>query len=363
MGAMIPRAPVVQPSVYTLPTASDLVLGGVLVGTSLEIDGGGILDLHADLLAKVNNPRVELLPSLEAASFTLSGTHWGKILLVSGDDVNITLPEASTITEGFFCTVYNDNASNSPVAHSSSPANTPFGKKIIRFLRSGSDLVNGTDTDILGAATFLGPRIAVDIIKGASGKWIICNSDRVGWKDLVADPHTHGAGTADPTEATVSTSFYKALAFSGAGVQIKEVQASFHINHDYMMGTRVYPHTHWTAGNTTNAIDAVKWSMQYSVAKGHQQQAFFTEAGGGTTKSVTQTLTGTPYMHYVSELSDADAIVPDNCEPDSLILVRFYRDPADVADTFTSDVWLLTVDCHYLADRFATPLKAPPFFL
>jgi hypothetical protein len=68
-------------------------------------------------------------------------------------------------------------------------------------------------------------------------------------------------------------------------------------------------------------------------------------------------------MHYVAELSDADAVVTDNIEPDSLILVRFYRDPADVADTFGASTWLLSIDCHYLADRFSTPLKSPPFFL
>lgn len=51
MSAFIPRAPVVQPSEYVLPTSSAIVLGGVKVGTTLEIDGNGVLDIEASLLA------------------------------------------------------------------------------------------------------------------------------------------------------------------------------------------------------------------------------------------------------------------------------------------------------------------------
>lgn len=296
------------------------------------------------------------------ADKTLTASDAGKVFLVLGTGIDITLPAASTCSSGWMVTIYNDNSSNSPVAHASASANLPFGQNMVTLIRQGSDTLNGQTTQIHGFATIIGPRQSADIWLASATGFAAKGSDRIGWKDLVSEPHTHGAALNDPSETAVTGSFYKALEFTNAGAASqKEVYISFHIGHDYMMGSRLYPHVHWITNNTDTTV--CRWGFQYSVAKGHQQQAFFTEGGGSTTVYVNQTKSATAYMHHIAEVSDADAIPATNLEPDSVIIMRIFRDSDNAADTFTGSAWVTNVDCHYLADRHATPNKAPAFFV
>jgi hypothetical protein len=155
----------------------------------------------------------------------------------------------------------------------------------------------------------------------------------------------------------------RALEFTNASAgSEKEVFYNVHINHEYVMGTKVYLHVHWNNGNTTS-VSTIGWGFQYAVTKGHQQQAMSTT---GTTVYVSHTMLGTQYMHYVSEVSDTFAVPATNLEPDSIISVRLFRDSANAGgtgDTYTGSVWLLFVDCHYLSNSGGTTNKAPSFYV
>ena len=94
--------------------------------------------------------------------------------------------------------------------------------------------------------------------------------------------------------------------------------------------------------------------------EGHQQQAMDPT---GLTVYVDKTLTGTPYLHYVSELSDADAVPATNLEPDTLISVRMFRNSSHANDTLTTSVWVFFLDFHYLSSEGGTINKAPNFFV
>ncbi len=302
-----------------------------------------------------------LFTEVITADKTLTANDYGKVFVISGNDIDITLPASSSLPPGWMVTLHNDNSTNGATAHASASANTPFGQKVARIVRQGSDTLMGQSTQLHGAATLLGARTTMDVWLSASGAFGCTSSDRIGWKDLVSDPVPHGTTTKDPAETAIGGSFYRALEFDNAVLaNEKEVYVAFHINHDYMMGTRVYPHVHWTPGNVTDNTKAVRWGFQYAVAKGHQQQAWSTT---GTTAYVTQSATSTAYMHQVAELSDADAIPATSLEPDSVILMRIFRNSSDAADTLTGSAWVVTVDCHYLADRHATPNKAPGFYV
>ncbi|MCK5612981.1 hypothetical protein KAR91_64500 [Candidatus Pacearchaeota archaeon] len=133
-------------------------------------------------------------------------------------------------------------------------------------------------------------------------------------------------------------------AFTGAGGTIEESWTSFHILHDYKDGTKVYPHVHW-AHNIASPSGDVVWKMDYSVAKGHSGGAF----PAPTTVSLQQTA-GAQYTHQIIETSDGNAIAATNLEPDTVIIVRIYRDPADGNDTFENDAFLINVDLHYEGD-------------
>jgi hypothetical protein len=132
--------------------------------------------------------------------------------------------------------------------------------------------------------------------------------------------------------------------------------AIWHIDHDYAMGTNLYPHIHWSV-NTTDT-GTIRWGFEYVVAKGHQQQAF----SAPVTVYVEQASLGVARMHYVAEFSDAQAISGALVEPDSLIIARVFRDPTHPNDTLNAEAFGLCLDMHYQADRATTPNKFPNFY-
>ena len=68
-------------------------------------------------------------------------------------------------------------------------------------------------------------------------------------------------------------------------------------------------------------------------------------------------------MHYVGEVSETDAVdgATLGIEPDTVVLVRLFRDGGNANDTFPDEVFVSFIDMHYLADRATTPNKSPPF--
>lgn len=173
-----------------------------------------------------------------------------------------------------------------------------------------------------------------------------------GWRDnivmLVPQP-----GNPESPELNI---FRQGIhAYNFAAGQNTEACAYFHVDHDYAMGTALYPHVHWAI--QSGETGTIRWGVEYTIAKGHQQMAF----GETTTVYVEQASTGTPYMHYIAEVNLANAIPGTNIEPDTLILCRFFRDGAHPNDTLAADAFVFCVDLHYQADRATTPNKTVPF--
>jgi 3D (Asp-Asp-Asp) domain-containing protein len=175
---------------------------------------------------------------------------------------------------------------------------------------------------------------------------------RLGWRDNI-EQFVPRPGDPDAPELNVfRDGIYLYLCPGG---QLSEVFAYFHIDHDYAMGTALYPHVHWSSNSTETGT--VRWGFEYTLAKGHQQTVFPTS----TTVYAEQVCDGTPYKHYVAEVSDANAIPGDLVEPDTVLLVRVFRDGAHVNDTM-GDVFGILVDLHYQAAQHTTPNKSPNFF-
>lgn len=176
-----------------------------------------------------------------------------------------------------------------------------------------------------------------------------------GWRDniveLKVDSSSANAPTLNPFRGGI-------LTWDFAPGELTEAHSAWHIDHDYKMGTKLYMHVHWSC--RSSAVGTVRWGFEYTVAKGHQQQAFPVT----TTVYVEQATNGTPYMHYVAEVSDANAIdgAALAIEPDTVILVRVFRDGGHVNDTLDQTVAAIFLDLHYQADKTTTPNKAPNFF-
>lgn len=180
----------------------------------------------------------------------------------------------------------------------------------------------------------------------------------LGWKDLTTTVQSHG-GSSGPSWVKFRDGIYLyAFPYNSP----REILASFHVGHDYAMGTPVYPHFHFTI-NHPLASGVVRIGFEYTVAKGHAQPV-------GSTFDYSKIVYAHTYVdgekdrwkHFVAEVSDEDAIPPDLIEPDTMILMRIFRDSHSARDTYPTDIFGITSDIHYQSGQHATPHKRPDFF-
>jgi len=186
-----------------------------------------------------------------------------------------------------------------------------------------------------------------------------------GWRDEKSQIIIRGAGAADPVWTRIGATDFWCYLFPGHdGAALKEWHSFIHIDHMYRIGTPIYLHVHYIP-LTASPSGNVKWLMSVAAAKGHQQQTFNFSAP--LTMNVVQAVT-TQYQHMIAEISDADAkSITDSLriEPDSVIAVRVWRNPADSQDTYgaagagTGDVGVLFFDAHYQVSRMATKNRTP----
>lgn len=176
----------------------------------------------------------------------------------------------------------------------------------------------------------------------------------LGWRDNIVELRVD---SSSPNAPTLEAFRGNILCWKFPPGEMTEAHSAWHIDHDYALGTKLYLHVHWSPATST--MGTVRWGFEYTVAKGHQQQAF----PATQTVYVEQASVGTPYMHYVGEVSEVNAIdgAALGIEPDTVILVRLFRDGAHANDTFGSNVFVSFIDLHYQANRATTPNKAPPF--
>ena len=160
------------------------------------------------------------------------------------------------------------------------------------------------------------------------------------YDDYVVSGLALGKG-ASPPDLEVFRDGLEQYAFVGTGPTTEEAYFTVHLLHGLKQGSDMTFHCHWShkiASPTGN----VKWQIEYAIARGY---------GAGTFPAST-TLTSTQaapaqYVHQITPDDDMTISSAVEVEPDSLILARVFRDPADAADTFENDAMLFQVDIHY----------------
>ena len=185
-----------------------------------------------------------------------------------------------------------------------------------------------------------------------------------GWRDITAALHARATGAAAPGFVAYNSTTIFQYQYSNGATQ--EMWIEFHMLHDYVPGSDVFIHAHWSqveidTGGPAGVPGDCKWSFDALYSKGHQQQAF---PAAVTTVSATQTASGTVRQHMIAEvqLSSSGAIGVNALEVDGIILVRVWRNPADAADTLNKAPFLHFVDLHYQSTNMATKNKAPNFY-
>ncbi len=197
--------------------------------------------------------------------------------------------------------------------------------------------------DLLGTIT----------IKGTGGGGVAANPDYVVYRGGL---YTYRFGTIAPNN------------------HLHEAFIEYHIPHDYVPGTDLYLHVHWSqttvdTGGTAGVPGVAKWYFEVSYADGHG-----TPGGAADpfvapiTVSVTQQGSTTQYGHMIAEVQFTNnggtggLLNSNTIQVDGLVLVRVYRDPGDVADTLNQDTFVHFVDIHYQSNGMATLNKAPNFY-
>lgn len=183
-----------------------------------------------------------------------------------------------------------------------------------------------------------------------------------GFRDILGDQFTKNIGATKPTLTTYNGAV-QAFQF-GVG---DEAFMTFHIPHDYVAGTPIFLHIHWSHIGTLVTGGTVTFKATSILAKGHNQQAFQSTPSVGTFNGTAST---TQYQHILSEVLFSDGtptgieVDTDNLEPDSVIEMTFEVDANDitVSSGGVPDIFVHFVDIHYQSTNIATKDKAPDFY-
>ena len=143
----------------------------------------------------------------------------------------------------------------------------------------------------------------------------------------------------------------------GVGAQPTEVFFVRHILHDIKKDSDLTFHVHW-ANNEATPTGAVKWNIDYTIARGYGVGTF----GIPVTVSSVQTV-GAQYVHMITDDDDMtiNGTGHPEVEPDSIIVGRIWRDTNDIEDTFVGDAFLLHADVHFTKARVGTKERNRPF--
>jgi hypothetical protein len=173
------------------------------------------------------------------------------------------------------------------------------------------------------------------------------------FSDYLVPGFTVRVGASAPDLAELRDGLFL-LAFNGVNTP-EQGFFSIHILHDIKFGTTPTFHVHWTH-NQSSPSGNVKWNIDYSVARGYGVGTY----GAPTTLSTIQAAPS-QYVHQLTDDDDMPLASIAEIEPDSQIIGRIYRDPADSDDTFADDAFLIGVDLHYVKAQIGTLERNRPF--
>jgi hypothetical protein len=220
-----------------------------------------------------------------------------------------------------------------------------------------TDLRDGVNPMVLGTS---GTGIKVDSVGTPS----------FGWRDLIGDITPKTAGAGSPTLATLRAATGVRAFFYAVG---EDGDCVFHIPHDYVPGSDLYLHAHWTH-NGTAISGTFALTCYVSYAKGHQQANFSAEVAP-VISVASLNLTNTPQLrHRVDEIQlssstpSATQLNSADIETDGLILIHF---DVTTIPTITGSIGtpsqnkpaILTLDLHYQSSNLATKNKSPSFYV
>lgn len=179
----------------------------------------------------------------------------------------------------------------------------------------------------------------------ASGHLTMAGAATV-FDDVLPSSVTVGGGANAPA-FTAYNGNLRAYEFVGSGPTQKDIHMGFQLPHWYKEGSEVFPHLHLYVPNDGSG-GAIKFYCEFT----------WTNVNGveGSTATYSGTLTiaaGAGNLHKILAINSS-AFSGSGKTISSMLSCRFYRDPADAADTFGSSVWLKSADVHAEKDAMGS---------
>jgi hypothetical protein len=182
-----------------------------------------------------------------------------------------------------------------------------------------------------------------------------------GWHDLIGNLYNVNE---DLNSAQYNT--YRGGIRSYQFIEGHEAFVNFHMPHDYLPGSEIYIHVHWSHNSAVVTGGTATWVFETMYSKGHNQAAFQVPI----LISVIQSASLIPYQHMIAEtvasVDGGSGVLLDtlDLETDGILQCRLYLDSNDIS---TSNATIVNpfahfVDIHYQSTGLPTKNKAPDFW-
>jgi len=198
------------------------------------------------------------------------------------------------------------------------------------------------------------------------------SSPTFGWRDLLGPIIPHVGGGSAPTSTLYRGAGTNIRLYSFAANNVID-QIPFHLPHDYVPGTDIYFHMHWThAGTAISGNFVMNWYFTY--AKGYNQSGQILTAEINNTQTIaTANVAAFPqHGHFINELQCSVAggsgtqLNSSLFEPDGVIIVGGV---ATTIPTITgspggsvNNPFIFYCDLHYQSTGINTKNKNVPFY-
>ena len=229
--------------------------------------------------------------------------------------------------------------------------------------------VNTGDINILGNVLFPDGKFLVFDKASGNGIKVDTAVPTFGFADLLGDQFAKNTGATKPTQTTYNGAI-EAFQFSDGD----EAYLTYHIPHDYVPGTDIHLHIHWSQNNAGATGGTIDFKYFAIYAKGHNQTSGSTFTSTPITASfssidINDGASGlNQYQQHITEvtISAASATVAlfdrDELEPDGVIELTFEMDANNLTGT-PSDPFIHFVDIHYqTTGLIGTKSRTPDFY-
>lgn len=181
-----------------------------------------------------------------------------------------------------------------------------------------------------------------------------------GWRDLLGDVFAKNTGATKPTIATYIGNLHDYQFAEG-----DEEYFKFHIPHDWVPGTDIFLHIHWSHNSTLVTGGSALFEYEASYCKGHNQAAFSAPING----TLTGTASTTQYQQIITEIRlsasspSGSQIDTNDLEPDGIILLTGGLQTNNITSSgAVPDPFIHYIDIHYQSTNIATKDKVPDFY-